>query len=198
MKQFDLSELNLEEYGAWPLSVKILVVVLSCALLIFAAYYIDTRSQSKTLVRFERKEVSLRKIYAQKYHQAVNLTAYQTQLETMRKMLSGMLHQLPSKTEVPALLEDISALGQKNGLKFSLFKPMKEKQYAFYSALPINMEMTGTYHDLAIFVSDIAALDRIVTIQNFKIMSPADAGKATKNTAPLRVILTANTYRYLK
>lgn len=197
MKNIDLSNLTLDDFASWPKPVKLVLIGISCVLLIGAAYFFDTRAQQQTLAGFQKKEVKLKKTYSEKYHHAANLIDYQKQLEEIRLTLRGMLYQLPSKTEVPALLEDVSNLGQKNGLKFSLFKPRAEKKYEFYSELPISMHMSARYHQIASFVSDVSALDRIVTIGDFKLEPVAGEKDKPAPEGELTVSLTAKTYRYL-
>ena len=120
-----------------------------------------------------------------------NLTAYRNQLDTMRAEFADLLEQLPSKSEVPSVLRDISQTRAANGLDEQLFKPEDEQQHDFYAALPNDLTVTGGFHDLARFVSAVAALPRIVTLDDVQI-------EPVKNTTgTLRMEVTARTYRYL-
>ena len=139
----------------------------------------------------ERKEGDLRVIFEKKAEQAVNLEAYEKQLEEMRESFGAMLRQLPNQTEVADLLVDISQTGLASGLEFELFQPQGESQREFYSELPITIRVVGDYHEFGNFVSGVAALPRIVTLHNISI------GRAGNSDA-LAMNLTAKTYRYIE
>ena len=122
---------------------------------------------------------------------AINLPAYKQQMEEMEQTFGSLLRQLPNTTEVPDLLVDITQAGLGRGLEFALFRPEKEQPRDFYAEMPISVEVRGTYHELAQFVSDVAALPRIVTFGDINITS---GGKGSK----LAMSAKAKTYRYLE
>jgi len=210
----NFNDLGFDNIGAWPQPVRIAVVCFVAVLIIGLGYWFDTRSQLTTLAKAERKERTLRVTFEKKAHDAANFQAYKRQLVQMQKMFKDLLQRLPEVTEVPGLLEDVSAIGHAHGLKFYLFKPLPEVHKEFYSELPINIKVIGSYHQLAEFISDVSALDRIVTIDDFDIQlaktikqknkllkgktkAPMVAErKAQPEVVSLEMKLTAKTYRY--
>ncbi len=185
-----INELDFNESGEWPTPIKIIAAVLICIVVWGGGYYFILKDKQAELTKLEQKEVELKQIFEIKQAKAVNLEAYKEQLAEMRVMFSSMLEQLPKKSEVPDLLVDITRTGLINGLEFELFKPEDERPVDFYAELPIQMTVTGTYHQFGEFVSGVAALPRIVTLHDISMgpMNPA-TGKMTMN-------ITAKTYRY--
>ncbi len=183
-----LSEIEFNEPGEWPQLFKIMAVLLLCIGLLVAGYYAIIKDKKIELEAAEQKELALKQEFEKKYAKAVNLEAYKEQMAEMRVTFSSMLQQLPRKSEVADLLIDISRTGLVNGLEFDLFRPEGERPVDFYAELPIQMKVTGTYHQFGEFVSAIAALPRIVTMHNL-VMSPVDSGLMTMD-------ITAKTYRY--
>lgn len=196
----DLSEIRLEDLdindlkkiGSAPLTAKILIVVLLCAGFAIAGYFLDTTSQKAELERAIAKEQELRQIFAGKQAKAANLEAYKQQLEEMRISFGTLLRQLPNETEIETLLTDISQTGISAGLEIEYFKPEGLRPKEFYSEYPIKLKVTGRYHQFAEFISGVAALPRIVTVQDI-IIKPADPNGGVK----LTMELTAVTYQYL-
>jgi type IV pilus assembly protein PilO len=188
-----LNELDFSNIGDWPGAVKAVVVALLCALVIGGVYYFDTQDQLARLEQSERKERDLRKTFESKQKKAANLEAYKQQLAEMRESFGAMLRQLPDKTEVAALLVDVSQTGLAAGLEFELFKPAGEVPKDFYAELPINIKVVGDYHEFGNFISGLAALPRIVTIHNVRI---SEQGKGRNSQLLLEA--TAKTYRYLE
>ncbi|MCU7810893.1 MAG: type 4a pilus biogenesis protein PilO, partial [Candidatus Thiodiazotropha sp. (ex Notomyrtea botanica)] len=192
----DLNELDLSNIGIWPMPVKIVLVLIACVLVAVAGYYLDTESQLMRLETVEKKEMTLRKDFEVKQAKAANLNAYRKQLEEMKQSFGTMLRQLPNKTEVAELLVDVSQTGLASGLEFELFKPQAEVPREFYAELPIQLKVTGEYHEFGNFISGLAALPRIVTIHDVKITEQGEkGGKADKSGLMLEA--TAKTYRYL-
>jgi len=189
MKDIDLSNLDLSSIGAWPMPVKAALIAVVCIIVLALGYFLDTQKQLDMLERNRTEETTLKKDFETKQAKAANLDAYKKQMAEMQQSFGAMLRQLPSKTEVEALLVDISQTGLASGIEFQLFKPEAERQIDFYAELPIKMNMTGTYHEFGRFVSGIAALPRIVTLHNISI----GTGKEGKLTMDLE----AKTYRYL-
>jgi type IV pilus assembly protein PilO len=194
----DLKRLDASNIGNWPVAFKGLAIgVLSLAVLGAGAWF-DTRGQLATLSKDQAKEVELKKTFEEKQLKAVSLNAYKKQMEDMQKVFGEMLRQLPSKTEVAALLVDISQVGVAAGLEFELFKPEPEIPVEFYAELPIKVRVNGNYHQFGSFVSGVAALPRIVTLHDFVITQAKDAkAKDSKRKGPLIMEATAKTYRYL-
>jgi len=189
MKDIDLSNLDLSSIGAWPMPVKAALIAVVCIIVLALGYFLDTQKQLDTLERNRTEETTLKKDFEAKQAKAANLDAYKKQMAEMQQSFGAMLRQLPSKTEVEALLVDISQTGLASGIEFQLFKPEAERQIDFYAELPIKMNMTGTYHEFGRFVSGIAALPRIVTLHNISI--------GTGKDGELTMDLEAKTYRYL-
>jgi type IV pilus assembly protein PilO len=194
----DLKRLDINNVGNWPVAFKALAVGVICAAVLGAGVYFDTMSQLGALHKEQDKEASLKKTFEEKQSKAVSLNAYKKQMEEMQKVFGEMLRQLPSKTEVAALLVDISQVGVAAGLEFELFKPEPEIPVEFYAELPIKVRVNGNYHQFGAFVSGVAALPRIVTLHDFVVSQAKDAkSKDSKRKGPLIMEATAKTYRYL-
>lgn len=194
--KFDLSQLNEldpKDVSRWPLPIKVIVILLLCAGVLFAGFWFDTRNQVDKLERVQKQEQKLKDEFRKKQHKAANLEDYKAQMVEMQASFGTMLRQLPSETEVAELLSDISQTGLSDGLEFELFKPRKEKPEDFYAVLPIQLKVVGSYHEFGNFVSDVAALPRIVTLHDFSIKMK---GK-NRDKGDLVMEATARTYRYL-
>lgn len=187
----DLNELDLSNIGVWPTPVKMVLVLVACVLVGVGGYYLDTEGQLKRLDSVEKREVQLRQDFETKQAKAANLEAYRKQLDEMKQSFGAMLRQLPNKTEVAELLVDVSQTGLASGLEFELFKPLGEVPREFYAELPIQIKVTGRYHEFGNFISGLAALPRIVTIHDVKITERG------KDSSGLLMEATAKTYRYL-
>ena len=194
MRLEELNELDLTNIGVWPLPVKVVVVLIVCVLVGVGGYYFDIEEQLNRLSDVEKKEVELRNTFEVKQAKAANLDAYKKQLEEMKQSFGAMLRQLPNKTEVADLLVDVSQTGLASGLEFELFKPEAEVPREFYAELPIQLKVTGQYHEFGRFISGLAALPRIVTIHDIKIQP---RGKQSEGDRLLVLEATAKTYRYL-
>jgi type IV pilus assembly protein PilO len=196
-----INELDLSNIGEWPTPIKALVVVVLCAAVGFALYYFDTSAQLERLRAEEQKEGELRASFETKQAKAVNLEAYEQQLEDMKESFGTMLRQLPDKTEVAGLLVDVSQTGLAAGLDFELFQPEGEQLKDFYAELPIKVKVNGHYHEFGRFVSGLAALPRIVTLHDVKIDAPQSQKPGKPEAGPAGVQLslqaTVKTYRYL-
>lgn len=190
MKDLDLSEIDFNNMGAWPIPAKVAFVSVVCILILVLGYFLDLQGQTDKLAMVESQEQTFKNEYRTKYMRAVNLVAYKTQMKEMEESFGAMLRQLPSKTEVDDLLVDISQTGLSSGVEFTLFKPEKEKFVDFYAELPIKISMTGDYHQFGTFVSGVASLPRIVTLHDIEI-------KRDDKSSTLNMKMTAKTYRYL-
>jgi len=196
MKKFldELRALDTSDVGRWPLLFRALFVALIFIVVTAASvYYFPIKNKTPLLEQAEAKEIELRQVFTQRQRKAANFEAYKLQLAEIEQSFGAMLRQLPGKTEVPSLLVDISQTGLGAGLDEELFRPDAEIRKDFYAELPIKIRLKGTYHELARFVSDIAALPRIVTIHEVELKD-AEAGSG----AELEMDLTAKTYRYLE
>jgi len=197
----DLSELDLNNFGEWPIAVKAIAIALIVIAVGFGWYYFVTQGQLARLDREEGREQELRDAFEQKQRKAANLDAYRLQLAEMEESFGAMLRQLPDKTQVAALLVDVSQTGLAAGLEFELFQPEPERVRDFYAELPIKIQVTGRYHDFGRFISGLAALPRIVTIHDVRIQ-PARSGRgrreATGDDGQLMLDATLKTYRYLE
>jgi len=194
----DLNELNqieLNNFGEWPTPIKVIAILIACIALGGLAYYYDTSGQLEQLAQEQKTEQDLRVTLETKQQKAANLQAYRDQLAEMQETFGAMLKQLPNRTEVAALLVDVSQTGLANGLEFELFQPESEIPRDFYAELPIRIRVRGQYHDFGRFVSGLAALSRIVTIHNVQISSSGGQGAAVE---PLSLQATVKTYRYME
>ena len=192
MADIDLNNLDFSNIGSWPVAIKGVLIAIVCVGVLALGYFVDIQAQQENLDRITSEESTLKEDFETKQAKAANLDAYKAQMVEMEDSFGAMIRQLPSKTEVEDLLVDISQTGLASGIEFQLFKPLTEKHIEFYAELPIKLKMTGTFHQFGEFVSGIAALPRIVTLENISIQS----GKGKKLTS-LTMDVTAKTYRYL-
>ena len=186
----DLKNIDINNIPAWPLPIKIGGVVLICVGLLFGGYWFLIADELAQYEQVQMKEAGLKDTYLNKKGMAINLPAYKLQMDEMHQAFGTLLRQLPNKTEVPNLLVDITQAGLGRGLNFVLFKPEKERPKEFYAELPITIRVTGSYHELGQFVSDLAALPRIVTIDTIDIVADAKSN--------LTMSAVAHTFRYLE
>ncbi|MEM7563055.1 MAG: type 4a pilus biogenesis protein PilO [Pseudomonadota bacterium] len=184
-----------ENIGNAPKSVKAGVFAFLFVAIIGAGLYFDTQNQLKTLEAREKKEVELKDEFKIKASRAAKLELYKEQLAEMEASFGALLRQLPETTEVESLLVDVSQTGLAAGLEIKKFKPSAEEKRGFYAELPIALEVSGSFHQLATFISGIAALPRIVTINDMKL-EPFD--NEDLDSGKLRMSATAKTYRYLQ
>jgi type IV pilus assembly protein PilO len=188
----DLNELDLNDVGAWPWPVKIITVVIASIVILFLGYWTDTKKQLKALDASQQEELTLRSTFEAKQHKTANLDAYKEQMVVMKASFGALLRQLPEKTEVPGLLEDVSHQGLAAGLEFRTIRLLPEKEIDFYVELPIEISVIGTFHQFGEFVSNVAALPRIVTLHDFTIHPVTTDSQGDS----LIMNITAKTYRY--
>lgn len=189
--------LDFNNIGNAPNSVKWSVMGVLFALVIAAGIYFDTTKQLGVLEKAEKQEVKLKKEFTKKAEKAAKLDLYKEQLAEMQASFQAILRQLPERTDVESLLVDVSQTGLANGLEIKKFKPSAEEKKGFYAELPISLEVTGRYHDLASFISGVAALPRIVTMHELKLERESGDGESSNNEK-LKMTAIAKTYRYLK
>ena len=182
--------LNPKKIGSAPVLVKLGVLVVVLVAIVSVSWYFDWQDQLDKIDREARKETGLREVFKKKKLEAINLPLYQKQLEDIEKSFGALLKQLPGKAEMDALLTDINQAGLGRGLQFELFKPAAgETRRDFYAELPITIKVTGNYHDIGAFASDIGKLSRIVTL-NDVTLTPTAKGLLVLDA-------TAKTFRYL-
>ncbi len=191
LQGFDINDLDFESIGSWPVAIKVIVWLVAFGACFVLGYQFDIKDVQGRLVKIEAEEGKLREEYRGKAFQAANLEAYRKQMKDMQESFGALVGQLPSDTEVPGLLEDITNKGVSSGLEFQSIDLQPEKRSEFYIELPIQISVKGTYHDMGAFVSGVAGLPRIVTLHNFEI-KPTEEG----NTSTLSMGITAKTYRY--
>ena len=190
----DLKNLDVNDIGRWPLPIQAFFVVLFFVIVTAGAFWFFVwTDQMPRLEKVQIEERELRVDFESKQKKAANFSAYKAQLAEIERSFGTMLRQLPGKTEIPNLLVDISQTGLGAGLQEELFQPMEEVRKDFYAEKPIKIRLTGSYHEFGKFVSEIAALPRIVTLHDIEI---APAGK-NPTFDQLVLNVTAKTYRYL-
>jgi type IV pilus assembly protein PilO len=186
----DLKALDPNNIGNWPVAPKLGLLVIALVCIVFAGYWFDWQGQLDDLEKSQSKEEQLRQTFLDKKRQAVNLDIYKKQLADIELSFGTLLKQLPNKSEMDALLTDINQAGLGRGLQFELFRPdAHETVMEFYAELPIHIRITGNYHELGAFASDIAKMPRIVTLSDINV-NPVKEGE-------LAMDAVAKTYRYL-
>jgi type IV pilus assembly protein PilO len=185
----ELRRLNLRDAGNWPLLPKVAVLLAIFLAIIVAGLFLDWKDQWEALGKSEQVEVGLKAQYTEKKKRAINFDLYVQQLNEVEQSFGALVKQLPNRSEIDALLTDVNQAGLGRGLQFELFKPAAQERMAdFYAELPINIKITGNYHDMGAFASDVAQLPRIVTLNDVAITS--DKGN-------LSMEAVAKTFRYL-
>ncbi|HET9836561.1 MAG TPA: type 4a pilus biogenesis protein PilO [Rhodanobacteraceae bacterium] len=197
----DLRNLDRNNIGGWPRSVKVFFIAVLMAVILFAGWYVFISGKQDDLASAQAKEVQLKQEFSSKQAQVVNLAALKQQLDEMNDLLRQMLRQLPSKTEMPALLVDISQTALSAGLDTELFQPGAEHPKEFYAEQPIAIRLTGTYHQFGAFISGVASLPRVVILTMHDVSLHAARASGSANAPPpggrLTMEGTVKTYRYL-
>jgi len=183
--------LNMRDVSTWPIVPRIAAIVVVVAVVFIAGWYVTWSDQLDELQKGQDEEATLKTQYKDKLQQAVNLEPLKKQKELAIQYVARLEKQLPSKSEMDALLSDINQAGIGRGLQFDLFRPGQVVVRDYYAELPISVRLTGSYHDIAAFTSDIASLPRIVTLNNLSIAMPPNAA------TPLTLEAVAKTFRYL-
>ncbi|MFT4822653.1 MAG: type IV pilus assembly protein PilO [Halioglobus sp.] len=189
LSEFDVNDLDFDNVGAWPIAIKAIIWVLLLSAVLAGGYYYHIKDMQLQLANAEVEEERLKKDFEGKAFQAANLDAYKRQMEEMQESFGALVSQLPSDTEVPGLLEDITNKGLLNGLEINTIDLLEEQSREFYIELPISISARGNYHDLGAFISGMAGLPRIVTLHDFSI-------SASNVPGMLDLKLLAKTYRY--
>lgn len=186
----DFRQMDPNDPGDWPLIPKIVVLTAILAAVVAGGWWFNWRDTQDQIEQAQAEELKLKDEWIGKKKQAVNLDAYKQQLDEMRVQFGALLKQLPNKSEMENLIIDINQSGRGRGLQFDLWKPGSESMKEFYAELPIQLSITGSYHDLGRFVADVAKLPRIVTLTDLSLAPGKDA-------STLKMDATAMTYRYL-
>lgn len=185
----DFRRLNIREVSNWPALPKIVILATIALLIVAAGAAFDWKNQFETLDRAAQEEQTLRVQYTEKKSKAINYDLYVQQLKDIEQSFGALLKQLPNRSEMDALLTDINQAGLGRGLQFELFKPASQEKMAdFYAELPIQVRITGGYHDMGAFASDVAQLPRIVTLNDVAV---------NNEKGVLSLDATAKTFRYL-
>jgi type IV pilus assembly protein PilO len=186
----ELKQLDPKNPGNWPWVFKIGAFVLLFVAIFIAAWFLLFEAQLADLDKEEKKEADLKTTFLEKKKLAVNLEAYQQQRQEIEQSFGALLKQLPTKSEIEALIIDINSAGLGRGLQFELFKPAQSEVFTeFYAEKPVDLRVTGNYHDLGAFASDVSKLPRIVLLNDLKIENVRDG--------LLFMEAKAKTYRYL-
>lgn len=185
----DLRRLNIREVGNWPMLPKIGLLAILFVVIVALGAFFDWKDQYEALQVAQQQETKLKEEYGQKKAKAVNYDLYVAQLKEVEQSFGALVKQLPNRSEIDALLTDVNQAGLGRGLQFELFKPaVQERMADFYAELPINIKITGNYHDMGAFASDVAQLPRIVTLNDLVI---------TNDKGVLAMEGVAKTFRYL-
>jgi type IV pilus assembly protein PilO len=192
LEQF--KNLDFDNIGDFPGVVKGLFTILVFSAVLGATYYFDTQNQILRLEKEQKKEVNLRTEFRTKQEKAANLQAYRDQMTEMCVSFRHMLRQLPTSTEIPGLIDDISQSEAYSGLEFKETKYLKERKAEFYTEKPVSIEVSGSYHQLGMFVSRVSSLPRIVTLHDYTIK--ASKARGSDEPSRLGLSITARTYRY--
>ena len=196
-KKFKLSDLDFNNIGSWPQNAKIVFCVLIALLILLLSWLLVFRGKGEELTALESKESDLRRTFETEQGKAANLEPLRQQLAQMEQVLQQMLRQLPSKTEMPDLIIDISQTALSSGLSNELFKPGSETPKEFYAEKPIALRMVGNYHQFGAFVSGVASLPRVVILTMHDIQLQPKAGQGINRSGVLELSGTVKTYRYL-
>ena len=190
LREFDVNDINLDNVGTLPVPIKVILSLILFAVVVAGGYYYHIKNLQQQLLAVEGQETTLKQEFERKAFQVANLDALRRQMVEMEESFGALVSQLPSDTEVPGLLEDITNKGLLNGLQISSIDLQPEVSREFYVELPIAIVASGSYHDLGAFISGMAALPRIVTLHDFVIRAQTEGGPA------LDISITAKTYRY--
>jgi type IV pilus assembly protein PilO len=182
----EINDLDFEQVAIWPKEIKTVVAIFCIVVVSAICYYTIISSKLPQLDAAKKSETELRSTFESKYRIAVNLDAYEKQLVRMQSDFSSMLETLPTSNETPGLLDDITYVGTDAGLSFKLINWQRENPKEFYTELPIQLEVSGSYHEFGLFTSNIANLPRIVTLHDFVLTSSGGA---------LSLKMEAKTYR---
>lgn len=188
LSSFDVNDIDWNNMGSWPLIGRVIFASIVFISILTALYFVDIQGKSEQLDTIIQEEDSLRQSFETKAFRVANLDAYKKQLTEIEESFGTLLRQLPRDTEVPGLLEDITAAAVGASLEIKSIALKKEIKTEYYTELPINIDVVGEYHDFGVFVSAVAGLGRIVTLHDFNV--------SKNSNGKLNLKITAKTYRY--
>lgn len=193
---FDINNPDFNNMGSWPPVVRLTTLLLVSALIVGGIFWFMVRSSNDALTRTVAKEPGLKEQYRSKSFQVANLDAFKAQLAQMEEDFGELLSQLPNDTDMPELLDDISTTGTQSGLEIDKITPANDVVREFYIETPISIEVRGSYHEMGNFVSSLASIERIVTLHDFNISLAGGSSANDEAEAPLKMLISARTYRY--
>ncbi|MEM7358122.1 MAG: type 4a pilus biogenesis protein PilO [Pseudomonadota bacterium] len=188
----ELSSIDINDIGSWTRRVKLVMAGFLCIVILFAGYYMIIKGKIEELEVVERKEPQLKNTYLEKKALAINLDAYKQQMVEAEETFGVLLKQLPNESEIPDLLIDMTQVGLSRGLQFEQIKPGNTIEKDFYAEKLVNIKANGEYHQIASFISDVAALPRIINVDNFRLARRGD------NSTILSLQAVTKTYHYLE
>lgn len=189
LRNFDFNDIDWDRIGVWPAPARIFVALLAVVVIVVACHFLIVKDKNQQLQRAKTEEASLRKSFESKAFEAANLDRYRLQMAEMSGTLDALVSRLPGSIEVPELLDDIDDKGLEARLKIDSITPKNEVQTEFHIELPIDISVTGGYHEFGAFISGVAGMPRIVTLHDFSIRRGGEDGN-------LKMNITAKTYRY--
>lgn len=189
LKDTNVSDLEFNNIGVWPLPFRVLTLLVLFVVILGLGYYFRVSDLNVQNDKLKNEEVRLKKVFEEKAFEAANLESYRRQMLEIEESFSALLSQLPTDTEVPGMLEDITEIGYGSSLEIESITLEPEMAAEFYVELPIRIVASGGYHDFGSFVSGIAGLPRIVTLHDFSI-------EEVEESSALRFEVLAKTYRY--
>lgn len=190
LQDFDISSLDWDRVGVWPLAGRVFLWLLAVTVIVLGTYFLVIKDKNLEHDAAKRQEVTLKKDFEGKAFEAANLDKYRKQIAEMKDSFDALKKQLPDDTEVPDLVDDIDEKGTQSRLVINSVKLQEEKPAEFYIELPIEIKVSGGYHEFGSFISGIAGMPRIVTLHDFSIKRDGDSG------ASLHMDILAKTYRY--
>ena len=195
LNNLDISDVDFSNMGSWPVAAKALVAAIVFGIVVGLTYYLFIGEQSDLLVTLERKEIDHKKEFEQKQAKAVNLDAYKSQMSTIKASFKTLLQQLPKSDEMPALVDEFSYAATGAGCELEDVKFLEEKDSEFYAEKPMQIQVSGGYHQLADFISRVSRSPRIVTLHDFKISLGDGDVPSMPGEKLLLMTVTAKTYR---
>ncbi|MCR2828775.1 type 4a pilus biogenesis protein PilO [Acidithiobacillus ferrooxidans] len=197
----ELRNLQIDDIVRWPAKTKLVAIVIIVLILGILAWFEFISPENNQYNQLKTQEDSLKTQVRQKQLLAASLPAYQAQIKEMNRRFQDFLQQLPNRTQIPSLLDDVTLAGRSRGLDFELFQPTSEVNKNFYAKIPVRLKVVGTYNDIGRFAAAVAAMPRIVTINDIDIARMPDLGTTSlaKAQASQKLVMqcTATTYRYL-
>lgn len=195
-QNFDINDVDWERVGVWPVPVRALLCAIAAAAIITAGYFFIVKDKNIQLETARRQEVDLKQSFERKAFEAANLERYKLQMEEMQESFGALVSRLPTDTEVPGLLEDIDDKGVESRSVIESIALQNETSTEFHIELPIEIKISGGYHEFGAFVSGVAGMPRIVTLHDFEIKKAGTGSSQELTNTSLNMTILAKTYRY--